>query len=95
MKKEHQFKLIDGEFSPSEARSILSNLVSSKISFHSAESFRITIKTSGDTSFHEKRIKELKQTTTDIKQVMAYAAENNMRIKINGTMEVRLINEQR
>jgi len=91
--REHTFKLIDGEFSPSEAGNILFTLVNSKINFHSTESFGITVRTSGDTSFHENRIKELAQTNTDIKQVINYAAEKNMRLKINGTIEIKLINE--
>jgi hypothetical protein len=95
MEKEHNFKLIDGAFTPSEARSVLFALVNSKINFHSMESFGITVRTSGDTSFHENRIKELAQTNRDIKQVMDYAAENNLRLKINGIIEIKLINEQR
>lgn len=93
MEKQHTYKLIDGEFKPSDAKSILSTLVNSKINFHRLESFGITIRTSGDTSFHENRIKELAQTNADIKEVMDYAAENKLRLKINGTIEIELINE--
>ena len=94
MEKQKAFRLIDGEFSPSDARNILFTLVNSKINFHSMESFGITIRTSGDTSFHEKRIKELTQTNIDIKEMMDYAKENKLRLKINGTIEIKLINEQ-
>jgi len=94
MEKEHNFKLIDGVFDPSEARSILFALINSKINFHQMESFGITVRSSGDTSFHENRIKQLAQTNRDIKKVMDYATENNLRLKINGTIEIKLINEQ-
>ncbi len=94
MELKHTFKLLDGEFDSSEARNILFTLVNSKINFHSMQSFGITIRTSGDTSFHENRIKELVQTNVDIKKVMDYATENNVRLKINGSIEIELINEQ-
>lgn len=93
MEKEHNFKLIDGEFAPSEARSVLFALVNSKINFHSTESFGITVRSSGDTSVHETRIRELTQVNKDIKHVMDYATENRLRLKINGIIEIKLINE--
>ena len=93
MEKQHNYKLIDGEFEPSEARSILFTLVNSKINFHCMESFGIAVRTSGDVSFHEKRIKELTQTNVGIKKVIDYAADNNLFLRINGIIEIELINE--
>lgn len=93
MVKQHTYKLIDGEFKPSEARSILFALITSKINFHSMESFGITVRTSGDNSFHEKRIKELAQTNRDVRDLMDYAEENKFRLRINGVIEIKLINE--
>lgn len=94
MEKQHLYKLIEGEFDPSEARSILFTLVNSKINFHSMESFGITVRTSGDTSFHEHRIKELTQTNIDIRKLLVFAEENKLNLKINGTIEIELINER-
>lgn len=93
MESIHSFKLIDGQFTSSEARSILFTLVNSKINFHSMESFGITIKTSGDTSFHQKRMKELAQTNIDMKKVLDYADENNLRLRIDGNIEINLVDE--
>jgi len=95
MEKKQTFKLIDGQFGSSEARNILFALVNSKINFHAMESFGITIRTSGDTSFHEKRIKELSQTNIDIRKVIDYAAMNTLRLNINGTIEIELIDESK
>ncbi len=93
MEQQHTYKLIDGEFEPSEARSILFALVNSKINFHSMQSFGITVRTSGDTSFHDKRIKELTQTNADIRKLIDYAAENKLLLSVNGTIDIRLIDE--
>lgn len=94
MKQEHTFKLIDGSFTPSEARSILYALITSKINFHSTESFGISVRTSGDTSFHEKRIKQLAQNNKDVKELMDYAEDNKFRLKINGVIEIQLMNDE-
>jgi len=93
MKNKQDFKLIDGQFTPLEAKSILFTLVNSKINFHSMESFGITIRSSGDVSFHEKRIKELKKTNADIKKLMDYALKNKLQVKVNGNIEIQLLNE--
>ena len=95
MKKLQTFKLIDGEFSSPEARNILFALINSKINFHSTESFGITVRTSGDTSFHDRRIKELAQTGKDILKLIDYATENNLRLKIHSLIEIQLVNEPR
>ena len=91
MEQNHSFKLLDGQFDPSEARSILFTLINSKINFHSMESFGIYIRSSGDTVYHEKRIKELKQTNIDIKQLIDMAAKDGKNLKINGNIEITLV----
>ena len=70
MEQQHNFKLIDGEFSPQDAKSILYTLITSKINFHSRESFGIQVRSSGDTSWHENRIKELAKTNAEIRQLI-------------------------
>lgn len=93
MKKQQTFKLIDGEFEPSEAKSILFTLVNSKINFHSLESFGITIRNNGDTSVHKKRIEELTQTNSEIHKLIDFASKNNKILKINGLIEIELMND--
>jgi hypothetical protein len=94
MKKKNTFKLIDGEFNPSDARNILFTLINSKINFHSMESFGITVRTSGDTSFHKNRIKELTQTNVDIRKLMDFADEKKVSLKINGLIEIEVIDDR-
>ncbi len=95
MKKKQTYKLIDGDFDPSEAQSILFALINSKINFHSLESFGIRERTCGDTSFHEKRIKELAQTNVDIKKIVKYAEENKLSLRISGNIEIKLMDESK
>ena len=93
METTHNFKLVDGQFTPLEAIGVLFTLVNSKINFHSTESFCIKERTSGDTSFHEKRIKELAQTNVDIKKIVEYAEKNKLSLRIDGTIQIKLIDE--
>ena len=94
METEHRFNLINGEFTPAEARNILFVLVNSKIKFHQTESFGIAVRSSGDTSFHDNRIKQLTQTNDDIRKVLDYTTANKIKLKINGTIEIKFVNEQ-
>lgn len=93
MNQAHVFKLLDGNFTISEARSVLFTLVNSKIKFHSTESFGIRIRTDGDTSYHENRIKQLEQTKIDIRKLLDYADTNKMSLHIDGDIEIKLIIE--
>ena len=95
METMNSFKLVDGQFTSSEARSILFALINSKINFHSMESFGIRERISGDTSFHQKRIKELAQTNIDIRKVLDYAEKNKLQLRIDGTIEIKLIDESK
>ena len=95
MNKNHNFKLIDGQFDPSDARSVLFTLLNSKINFHSMEAFAIKERTSGDTSFHEKRIKQLTKSNVNIKKVIDYAEKNNLSLLIDSTIEIKLIDDSK
>lgn len=86
-----QFKLIDGTFEPDEANNILFNLVNTKINFHAMEAFGISIRTSGDTSFHEKRIKELTSMHHDLKLLMEQAQAQGLHVQLSGVITVSLL----
>jgi len=89
--EEQTFKLINGTFQPEEARNILFNLVNTKINFHAMESFGISIRTSGDISFHENRIKELTKLNHDLKELIEMASTQNMEVVLTGDIKVGLI----
>ena len=89
--EEQTFKLINGTFQPEEARNILFNLVNTKINFHAMESFGISIRSSGDTSFHENRIKELTKVNHDLKVLIDRARQQNMEVVLTGDIKVTLL----
>ena len=92
MEKVQKFKLINGTFNAYDAKSVLFTLLNSKINFHSMESFGITIRTGGDTSFHEKRIKELKKANNNIKKMLDFAVKNGLEVDMHSDIKINLKN---
>lgn len=92
MKNKQDFKLIDGQFAPSEAKNILFALINSKINFHSLESFGITVRSNGDVSAHEKRIKELRATNVDMNTLIDLAEKTKMEVRVNSMITIEFVN---
>ena len=92
--KQKNFKLIDGTFEPEEARNILISLVNTKINFHSMEAFGIAIRSSGDTSFHDKRISELTQMNLDLKELLEEARLAGMDVKLSGDITFTVVEKK-
>jgi hypothetical protein len=93
MKKVQKYKLVEGQFTPSDSINILFALFNSKINFHQLESFRIQ-ETSGlknRVNHHEQRALELKEAYLLMKAIVNNASENNMDLEIHGSIEIKPI----
>ncbi len=93
MENRHELKLIEGKFAPAEARKVISELISSKINYHNMEAFSIKERFNGDTSYSEKRIKELKEARKSLENIVGYAAEKGLKLKIESVIEIIFIRE--
>ena len=93
MESKRIFKLIDGNFSATDARSVLTTIVSAKINFHSLRQFSETIRFGSDRSHSEQRISELKKLNDDLIQLTEEAAQNGLRLKIKSNIEIELEKE--
>ncbi|CAN5890314.1 hypothetical protein BH11BAC4_BH11BAC4_08660 [soil metagenome] len=91
MKKKHDFKLIDGTFTAPEARRVLFDLISSKISYHSMEKVSNQERFGKDASHSEKRIKSLRKLQTSLKKVFDFAEKQGMNLKIDGLIELKIV----
>jgi DNA-directed RNA polymerase subunit F len=60
MKKTNQFSLIDGGFTPDQAKDLLTELYTSKIKYHSVRALRHEEKFAEKSTFHAERVNELK-----------------------------------
>lgn len=91
MKSKKEYKLIDGNFKPSEAIHILFTLFNSKINYHNLQSFKITELAGSKFENHKSRADELKEDYLKIKKIINQASEQGCDLKIKSTIEIKPI----
>lgn len=87
----HNLKLIDGEFAPLEARKVISDLIGSKINYHTMEAFSVKERFNVDVSFSEQRITELKEARSHLEDIIKDASERGLNLKVESFIEIRFI----
>lgn len=87
---QESFKLIDGTFDPSEAADVLFSVFGDKIRFHNIQILSVQERFSGDTSYSEKRLHELKESKRQVADLILRARDNNYDIEINGVINITL-----
>ena len=91
MNPTRHFQLIDGTFTPEEASKVLGSMVKSKIDYHTLESHSDS-ELSGGSKFHSKeRLQNLRELNAKLKELFESAAVGNRKLKINGTIEIDLV----
>ena len=97
MGKVQKYKLVEGQFSPSDSINILFALFNSKINFHQLESFRIQESSSLNNGFnqHEQRAVELKEAYLLMKAIVNNASKENMDLEIHGNIEIKPIKRKK
>jgi hypothetical protein len=91
MEKEYQFKLVEGEFSPSEAGKVLFSLINNKINYHNLEAFSNQIRFNEDNLHSKLRIQTLLAASENVKDLIKEALLNNMELKIDGVINISLM----
>jgi hypothetical protein len=89
--KDYQFKLVEGQYTPLEAKEILLGLINSKINFHQLENFSNEIRFSESTAHSKIRIELLTNASENITDLIAYSIPNDMEFKIEGTIQISLV----
>lgn len=88
MKNKHSFKLIEGIFAPEKARGILLELINNKINFHQREIIALKEKFDDSSLYSEKRIQGLKQTSMELKEILNYAEQKNIKLIVKSNIEI-------
>ncbi|MBN8566769.1 MAG: hypothetical protein J0M25_08565 [Flavobacteriales bacterium] len=88
MKKELTFDLINGNFLPEDAKSVLLNLVKYKISYHELELFSAAERFGKDLPHSKTRISQLKHSMADIEHFFNAIEKNEITISISAKVEV-------
>ncbi len=86
--KKQKFKLIDGTFTPSEAKTILMNMVSAKIKHHSVEHLSARERHNKDPEITRQRIVELREMQNQLSNELELAAEEGVNLKIRSFIEI-------
>ena len=89
MENSKAFKLIEGTFSISDARSIVLSFYNTKILFHNQQLMRIAERNEGNAHIIEQKILELDQTRKSILQLLQHQTEYDQLIEVEGSIEIR------
>jgi hypothetical protein len=89
--KDYQFKLVEGQYTPLEAKKILLGLINSKINFHQLENFSNEIRFSESAAHSKIRIELLTNASENITDLISYSIPNDMEFKIEGTIQISLV----
>ena len=87
MKTKNEFKLIHGTFDKSEAKSLLTDLYSSKIKFHSVRALRHEELHASKSEYHLLKIEELKIERNRLIELMNQLENNDL---VNITSQIAI-----
>lgn len=87
----HNFKLIDGEFSAEEAQKVLMSLINYKIDFHHLVAFSNHIRFNNDIEGSKKRIEELTKTKDEIAEITKMAKLEGYHFAIKSDITLELV----
>lgn len=91
MEKLEEKILIDGIFTPQEAKEILLHLLFSKIHFHTKKNLGSMERTGESDPKSERRIEQLIKTEKEIKKMIANLEDPNKKLAIKSTIQIELI----
>ncbi len=86
MKAKQPIKLIEGNFSPEDAKVILVELINHKIHFHSLKNFSSEERFGKPEEGAQKRIEELKESREEIILLIQQAVDNNTNLRIESSI---------
>lgn len=86
----HHFQLIDGTFTPDQARQILGTMVKNKIDYHSLEKYSEGER-SGIPDHSEERLQSLRILAAELKALLESAHASGARLKVKGNFEIVLM----
>lgn len=95
MKNTNEFKLIDGHFSPDEAREIVMNVFLEKIQFHKNKNFSSEERFGKEDITAVKRILELKRSMDSISKLIEEAKQNNETLQIISEVKINISNSKK
>jgi len=87
----HEFQLIDSIFTPEEANTVLSNLISSKINYHNLDDFSNFVRFDRTIAHSKKRIAELNETKAKLKQYIDVAQQKGCNLIVKSKVFIEIV----
>lgn len=82
--------LINGLFSPEEAKEVLMSILASKVQFHELKNLRSIVTKDSEDQTSILRVRQLKDTIEELKLILNEAFEKNMELSIKSNLEITL-----
>ena len=90
MKKQFQFKLIEGKFEPLEAGKVLYSLIKTKVNYHSLEKYGSEFKFNRDFQHSKRRKETLIEASDYVRILIKEAEEKDLELLINGIIQIEV-----
>lgn len=85
------FKLVKGEFTPAEAREVLTSLINSKLRFHSKKNLQAYEMHGKTDTNSEQRIQELKQLRKKVLADLSKATEEDCTVELQANVNLKFL----
>ena len=95
MKKKQEFKLIEGEFTPQDAKEVLTNLYNSKINFHLTKNFSSTERFGKNDETASKKIPQLRKSIKAITSIIQKATDKKKKLIVTATVNIEFGDEKK
>ena len=90
----NQFNIIEGEFTPEEAREILMNLLCEKIRFHEVQVLAKQERREDGLVRNEERISDLKATRSKLKELIKMTEQAGGSLKLSAVLSVQALTKE-
>lgn len=90
MKKQFQFKLIEGKFEPLEAGKVLYSPINTKVNYHSLEKYSSEFKFNRDFQHSKRRKETLIEASDYVRILIKEAEEKDLELLINGIIQIEV-----
>ncbi|MDZ7716384.1 MAG: hypothetical protein U5J95_09255 [Balneolaceae bacterium] len=84
--------LVEGTFTPSEAKEVLMSLINSKISFHNLKNLRSYERSGSEDKESKKRITELEKMRKKLLTILKDTDKNGVSVKIESQINIEFLN---
>ena len=88
MDKQHNLKLVDGDFTPEDALEVVSCLLQSKINFHHGRALSLEERFGVDPAHSHQRVIELKAAQRELRELIDHAKRNNLQLSLESIISL-------